>query len=63
MFEKIKREVYKYDTKLKRIETLKFNTRVSKCMRARAPSALNVNQEENNDVEINKEEGNQTAWV
>ena len=44
MFEKIKEGVYKYDTKSKRKETLKWNTWVSKCRRARAPSAPNVNQ-------------------
>ena len=63
MFEKIKEGVYKSDTKSKSKEPLKWNTRVSKCRRAIASSALNENQEENNEVEINEENGNQTAEV
>ena len=57
IFEKIKEGVYKYNTKSKRKETLKWN------MKARVSSASNVNQLKNNEVEINKEEGNQTAEV
>ena len=63
IFEKIKEELYKYDTKSKRRETLKWNMWVSKCRRARAPSALNLNQVENNEVEIYEKDGNQTAEV
>ena len=63
MFEKIKEVVYKYDTKSKRKETLKWNTWVSKCRRARAAGRLDVNQVENNEAGINEKEGNQTAEV
>ena len=63
MFEKIKEGVYKFDTKSKKKETLKWNTWVSKYRRARAASASNLNQVENNEVVINEEDGNQTAEV
>ena len=63
IFEKSKEGVCKYDTKSKRKDTLKWNTWVSRCRRARVSSATNVYQVENNEVEINEEEGNQTAEV
>ena len=46
MFEKTKEGVYKYDTKSKRKETLKWNTWISKCRRARAVSASNAGREQ-----------------
>ena len=62
-FEKIKEGVYNYNSKSNRIEALKWNTWVSKCRRARAASALNVNQVENNEIGNNEKEGNQTAEI
>ena len=63
MFKKIKDGVYKYDTKSKMKDTLKWNTWVFKCRRARAASALNVNQVENNEIGNNEKEDNQTAEI
>ena len=42
---------------------LKWNMWISKCRKARAVRALHVNWDENNDVEVKEEEGNQTAEV
>ena len=63
MFEKIKKGVYKYDTKSKKKDTLKWKTWVSKCKGARASSTSNVNHVEKNGEEINEEEVNQAAEV